>query len=119
VLLEAGANLVRFSGLGHLRQRLQDLLFGVVDVLEGVEKQIFKGLFGSHVVFSSQRGGTAPATERPDGGSCRREKMLDSGLEPLSQPDHLPCVLEGPAPFVVVVPVLDDALASGKGLVGA
>ena len=48
VLLEAGLQFRRGRRLGHLRQGLHDLLFGVVDVLERIEKQVVQGLFGSH-----------------------------------------------------------------------
>ncbi len=51
VLFEAGTKLFGRGSLGHLRQCLQDLPFGVVDVLEGVEKEIVQ-LLVSHVVVS-------------------------------------------------------------------
>src|SRR5258705_12735926 len=38
MLFERGPQLVRIGRLRHFRQRLQDLLFGVVDVLERIEK---------------------------------------------------------------------------------
>ena len=40
MLLERGAQLVGGGRLRHLRQRLQDLLFGEVDVLQRIEEQI-------------------------------------------------------------------------------
>ncbi len=49
MLLEAGLQLGRLGRLGHLGQRLDDLLFGVIDVLEGIEEQVVERLFGSHV----------------------------------------------------------------------
>jgi hypothetical protein len=44
--LEGGAELVRIGRLGHFRQRLIDLLFGVVDVLERVEEQVVEVFVG-------------------------------------------------------------------------
>ncbi|MNY63927.1 hypothetical protein D3C86_2009580 [compost metagenome] len=46
VLFESGLEVFRRRGLGHLRQGLEDMPFGEIDVLESVEEQIFKGLFG-------------------------------------------------------------------------
>ncbi len=45
VLLETGAQFVRVGGLGHFGQRFHDLLFGEIDVLEGVEEEIVQSLF--------------------------------------------------------------------------
>ena len=55
VLLEAGLEIGRGRGLRHLRQRFHDLLFGVVDVLEGIEEEVVEGLFFSHLVRSVRR----------------------------------------------------------------
>ena len=38
VLFERRPQLIRIRRLRHFRQRLQDLLFGIVDVLERIEK---------------------------------------------------------------------------------
>src|SRR5690606_40344715 len=46
MLLESGFQLTRLRCLCHLRQRFHDLLFGVVDVLEGIEEQVVQGLVG-------------------------------------------------------------------------
>jgi len=40
MLFEGGPQLVRIGGLRHLRQSFQHLLFGVVDVLERIEKKV-------------------------------------------------------------------------------
>jgi hypothetical protein len=44
MFFEGGPQLVRMGGLGHFRQGLQDLLFGVVDVLQRIEKKFVEGL---------------------------------------------------------------------------
>ena len=49
MLFEAGLEIRILRGLGHLRQRLHDLLFGVVDVLEGIEEQVLEPFFSGHV----------------------------------------------------------------------
>jgi hypothetical protein len=38
MLLERGGQLLRLRSLGHLGQRLQDLLLGIIDVLERIEE---------------------------------------------------------------------------------
>ena len=55
MLFEAGLELGILRGLGHLRQRFHDLLFGVVDVLEGIEEQVLEGLFGHWVAIVGLR----------------------------------------------------------------
>ena len=46
MLFERGLELVGSRGLRHLRQRLQDVLLGVVDVLECIQKQLVEVLLG-------------------------------------------------------------------------
>jgi len=47
VLLEAGLEFGRLGGLGQLGQRLGELPFGVIDILEGIEEQVVECLFVS------------------------------------------------------------------------
>jgi hypothetical protein len=42
VLLERGRYFFRLGAFRHFRQRLQDLLFRIVDVLQAVEEQILQ-----------------------------------------------------------------------------
>src|SRR5690606_11266161 len=49
VLLEACLQIRRLGGARHLGQRLQDLAFGIVDVLERIEEQVVQRLFLGHV----------------------------------------------------------------------
>jgi hypothetical protein len=49
MLFERRAQLVGLGGLRHFRQRLQNLLFGEINVLERIEEQVVEVfVFGSH-----------------------------------------------------------------------
>jgi hypothetical protein len=52
VLLEGGFQVRIGRGLGHLGERLEDLPFGVVDVLQFVDEQVVqRGKFGHDVLL--------------------------------------------------------------------
>ena len=50
------AKLVRVRRLGHLRQGTQNLLLGLIDVLEGLVEKIVEGLLsGGHGLYLSRQ----------------------------------------------------------------
>ena len=71
MLLEAGAQLFGLCRLGHFRQRLQDLPFGVIDVLERIEEKIVQ-LLVSHSLHLRLSGVMTLAGERRGGTEVPR-----------------------------------------------
>jgi len=53
VLFKRRTKLIGIGGLGHLRERLINLLFGVVDILEGIKEQSAK-VFRSHGILQTR-----------------------------------------------------------------
>jgi hypothetical protein len=68
--LEGGLELGGLCGLRHLGQGLQDLLLGVIDVLQRVEEQVVECLF-------SRRHGLPPVDCYLTAGSDRARRAAD------------------------------------------
>src|SRR6185312_2598694 len=81
MLFKSGAQLVGVGGLRHLRQRLQNLLFSEVDVLERIEEEIVEVLVlrGHWRTPLSRRGVfSRTSTQCDDQGSVQWWGKLDS-----------------------------------------